>query len=282
MLYDPKFIINFPTKRHWKQKSNLQDIAIGLEALVDEVTKLNLKSIAVPPLGCGNGGLAWADVLPMIKEAFIRLPQVSVLIYEPNNSLEPKNLINNTALPNMTQGRAAVLGIMNRYSVPGYPYPLSLLEIQKLSYFMQEAGEPLRLKFEQGPYGPYADNLRHVLNKIEGHFIIGYGDGLNHPETPIELLPDARKNAEKFLSNAPITRERMDKVSKLIEGFETPYGMELLSSVHWVSRKHDEIPVTDSEKAILAIHRWNERKRNLMKPIHIKVAWDHLSKQNWI
>jgi O-acetyl-ADP-ribose deacetylase (regulator of RNase III) len=80
---EPQYIINFPTKRHWKGASRLDDVQAGLVALVAEVERLGIKSIAIPPLGCGNGGLDWAVVKPLIIEAFVSLPDVQVCLFEP-------------------------------------------------------------------------------------------------------------------------------------------------------------------------------------------------------
>ncbi len=85
-LFNPRYIINFPTKRHWRQKSKIEDIQSGLTALINEVQDLGIQSIAIPPLGCGNGGLTWSDVKPLILEAFESLPSVDVILFEPIDS----------------------------------------------------------------------------------------------------------------------------------------------------------------------------------------------------
>jgi hypothetical protein len=159
-------------------------------------------------------------------------------------------------------------------------YRLTLLEVQKLAYFLQEAGEPLKLKYEAGPYGPYAENLNKVLQVIEGHFTRGYGDSPK-PDRDIELLPGAVDKASIVLGSHEKSRARLDKVEELIEGFETPYGMELLSSVHWVA-KHSEPPAADVASAVVAIHAWNDRKRDLFKTPHIQVAWERLHDVGWL
>ncbi|MDR7048013.1 O-acetyl-ADP-ribose deacetylase (regulator of RNase III) [Duganella sp. 3397] len=79
----PRWIINFPTKGHWKSKSRIEDIAKGLLDLTAKVRELGIRSIAVPPLGCGYGGLDWADVSPLIFDAFSKMPEVNVKIYPP-------------------------------------------------------------------------------------------------------------------------------------------------------------------------------------------------------
>jgi O-acetyl-ADP-ribose deacetylase (regulator of RNase III) len=277
----PRYIVNFPTKQAWRNPSKLEYIENGLVDLVDQVKTRGIRSIAVPPLGCGLGGLAWSDVRPLIEAAFAPLPDVRVLLFEPKGAPESAAMPNRTKRPNMTPGRALLLALMNRYVATGYDYRLSLLEIQKLAYFLQEAGEALRLKYVPHVYGPYADNLRHVLNHIEGHFTVGFGDGRSAPETPIRLLPEAPEKAEEFLAQNREAQARLDRVAALIEGFETPFGMELLATVHWVM-KHDESKGSDLEAVIAAVHRWNSRKEAMMKPTQIRIARDRLQEQGWV
>ena len=274
-LFNPKFIINFPTKRHWKGKTRIKDIEDGLKTLTDEVRKLGIKSIAIPPLGCGNGGLNWKDVHPMIESAFSNLPELCVELYPPKGSPAPESIKIGTKKPKLTKARALFLALMENYAVPGYR--LTLLEIQKLAYFLQESGEPLRLRFVKGKYGPYADNLNHVLQILDGHYIRGYGD--RNRKAQIRILPDASDKALDFLSKEIVSLKRLNQVSNIIRGFETPYGLELLSTVHWVIRNNPSIN-SDSEKVIHAFHNWNERKKKLFKEQHIVKAWEHLNNRD--
>jgi len=85
-IFKPQYIINFPTKRHWRDNSKIDNIKTGLVALIREISQLNIQSVAVPPLGCGLGGLNWSIVRPMIEKAFEDLPDVQVLLYEPEGS----------------------------------------------------------------------------------------------------------------------------------------------------------------------------------------------------
>lgn len=277
-MFNPRYIINFPTKRHWRGKSRLEDIESGLHALIQEVKRLNIKSIAVPPLGCGLGGLKWSVVLPMIEKAFSLLPHVRVHLYAPHGAPAAKTMPVRTTKPEMTITRALLIKLMEKYLE--HSYRLTLLEIQKLAYFLQEAGEPLRLRYEAGHYGPYAPNLNKVLERIEGHFIRGYGDK-QEPDAEIELLAEAVEAANVFLMNNDESNKRLQEVSATIEGFETPYGVELLSSVHWVAR-HSKPPATNEEAAKIAIWSWNERKKNMFRESHIRVAWQKLKADNWL
>jgi len=276
-LVNPKYIINFPTKRHWKGKSRMEDIEAGLIALIEVVKKLGIHSIAIPPLGCGSGGLHWDEVKPRIEAAFKELPNVSVLLFRPQGAPQAEDMRVATKRPAMTPGRAALLGLVERYIMPGYR--LTLLEIQKLAYFLQAAGEPLRLNFIKGKYGPYAETLHHVLQRLEGHFIRGYGDRSRYAS--VRLLPGATDEANSFLKNHEDTMQRLDRVARLIEGFETPYGMELLSSVHWLARETPEVK-KDSSAAIKGVKSWSEHKKQTFHPEHIEVAWTRLREEGWM
>lgn len=277
-MMNPKYIINFPTKRHWIGKARMEDIRSGLRALIEDVRRLGIRSIAVPPLGCGNGGLDWRDVRPLIESAFAELPNVEVQLFSPLGAPEAKTMPVNTSRPAMTVSRALFVKVIHQYEALNYR--LTLLEIQKLGYFLQEAGEPLKLRFQAGLYGPYATNLNKVLERIEGHFIRGYGDS-QKPDTEIELLPGALTKADAFLREHPASLPRLNRVGELIQGFETPYGMELLSSVHWVCA-HGKPKATTPEAAIRSVHGWNERKLKMFRPEHIRIAYQRLSELAWI
>lgn len=278
MMTNPRHIINFPTKRHWRGNSRLEDIKSGLTALIEEVQRLGVRSIAVPPLGCGLGGLAWDTVRPLIEQAFADLPDVEVLLFAPVGTPEAKTMPIRTEPAEMTVARALLVKLMEQYA--SMAYRLTLLEIQKLAYFLQEAGEPLRLKYEAGHYGPYAPNLNKVLERIESHFTRGYGDS-QRPDVEIDLLPGAVEKADAFLQVHPDSRDRLTRVAEVIEGFETPYGMELLSSIHWVVR-HAENPARTADEAVEAVHAWSERKRKMFKTEHLRVAWNRLDECGWL
>jgi O-acetyl-ADP-ribose deacetylase (regulator of RNase III) len=277
-LQNPRYIINFPTKRHWKGKSRIEDIRSGLQSLVEEIRQRGVESIAIPPLGCGLGGLDWNQVRPLIEKAFSQLPGVRVLVYEPKGAPAAKQMAMIKMVPKMTAGRAALLGLMRRYLAAVMDPSVSLLEIHKLAYFMQEAGEPLRLRFVKGHYGPYAENLRHVLTHIEGHFISGFGDAEDDPEKQIELNVEASERAETFMHGHPKTEILFDRVAKLIGGFETPYGMELLATVHWVAG-HEAASTAD--EAMAKVYSWNDRKR-MFQEQHIRIAWNVLREMGWL
>lgn len=277
LLTYPRYIINFPTKRHWKGKSRLEDIDAGLVALVEQLRQRQIRSIAIPPLGAGLGGLDWAVVRPRIVTALQDIPDLRVVLFEPGAA--PGRTFNpSTPVPPMTPGRAALVGLMDT-TIRGLLDPfITLLEIHKLMYFMQEAGEPLKLNFTKGHYGPYAENLRRVLQTIEGHFVSGYQDGGDAPGKQLELVPGALEDARALLSRHPETIQRMQRVSSLVDGFESSSGLELLATVHWVMA-HEGI--SEPEKIVTRIHAWNTRKQQFT-PRQIGIAVKVLTQKDWL
>ena len=277
-ITNPRYIVNFPTKRHWRGKSRVEDIQSGLQALVHEVKERGIRSIAIPPLGSDLGGLNWRDVRPLIEAAMRELDDVQVIVFEPGSKPSDGRPNRSSDVPEMTAGRAALVGLMHRY-LAGFLDPfVTLLEVHKLMYFLQIAGEPLRLNYAKAHYGPYAENLRHVLREVEGHFISGYADGGDAPAKALELVPGAVQDAFKFLESAPDTLANFHRVTNLVEGFESPFGLELLATVHWVA---NETPSAGLDEVIERTYQWNERKRQFSER-QIGIAYRRLEEQGWL
>ena len=277
-ITNPRYIINFPTKRHWRGNSRMEDIESGLHALVGEIRSRNIRSIAIPPLGSNLGGLDWTDVRPRIEAALAGLNDLTILLFEPGGGPRDDRPNRSTSIPRMTRGRAALVGLMDRY-LRGLLDPfITLLEVHKLMYFIQEAGEPLRLKFQKAHYGPYAENMRHVLREIEGHLVSGYRDGGDAPDKELELVPGAIKDANAFLEKYPKTSSRLARVSELVEGFESSFGLELLSTVHWVATERQ---CNTDEEIIAYTYAWSPNKRQFSER-QIKLALQTLRQKGWL
>ena len=277
-LANPRYIFNFPTKRHWRGKSRIEDIELGLEALAHEIRARRVQSVAIPPLGSGLGGLDWNEVRPRIEQALSSIDDVRLIVFEPHGAPDAEKMVRNREVPKMTAGRAALVGLMHRY-LRGLldPY-ISLLEVHKLMYFLQESGEPLRLKFQKAEYGPYAENLRHVLNAIEGHLISGYADGGDAPDKRLELVPGAVDDATGFLEDNPDIQPNIDRVATLIDGFESSIGLELLSTVHWVV-VNEKLDAFDD--VVSHVYFWNARKRRFTER-QIGIAVNALNREGWV
>ena len=278
-LGSPRYIINFPTKRHWRGKSRLEDIESGLKSLVRAIEERGIRSVAVPPLGGGLGGLDWnREIRPLLAEHLAALPNVDVAVFEPGGGPEDRRANRSTDVPRVTPARAMLLVLMDRYIRVLLDPEITLLEVHKLMYFMQVAGEPLKLRFVKGIYGPYAENLRHQLSAVEGHFISGCYDGGDRPSKPLELVPGAVADARAVLESARGAGQRLRRVSSLVEGFETGYGLELLATVHWVASR--ERP-RDFNHLTQRVRAWNARKRQFTER-QLRIAAARLHENGWI
>jgi O-acetyl-ADP-ribose deacetylase (regulator of RNase III) len=275
-----RIIINFPTKEHWRSRSRLADVASGLEALIDVVRDRGISSIAIPALGCGNGGLAWDEVRPMIEAAVARMPGVTALVYPPEGAPDPATMPVATKTPAMT-GRVAVLLVaLDRYlqhaQLQEVRDGISELEIQKVAYFLQVLGAPLNLRFARGTCGPYSEDLTHLLSAIEGHYLVGLGDR-SAPVSqlrPINFTPDTIEQATAALASQPAGTERLHALLDLVDGFETPYSLELLATVHFAAMQ--EPPSREPRDLNSRVTAWSLRKARLFTEQHVGLAADRL------
>ena len=277
-LANPHYIINFPTKRHWRAKSRLEDIKTGLADLAREIERRSIRSIAIPPLGSNLGGLQWDVVRPLIEAALGELPNLRISVFVPGSAPADGRPNRSQDAPAMTAGRAALIGLMHRY-LGGFLDPfVTLLEVHKLMYFLQAAGEPLRLDYAKGQYGPYAARLGPVLRQMEGHFLSGYQDGGDAPGKELTLIPGAVDEALAFLAQTPETLQRFNRVSELVEGFESSFGLELLATVHWVAKGQ---PAPQIGEIINRTYAWNHRKRQFTNR-QIGIAHRVLQEKGWL
>jgi O-acetyl-ADP-ribose deacetylase (regulator of RNase III) len=237
-LNGPRWVINFPTKEHWKAPSRLEWIEAGLQDLKYALQKLRIRSVAIPPLGAGNGGLDWPSVKARIDSALKDLHEVEVIVFEPTDRYQ--NVAKRAGAEKLTPARALIAEMVRRYWVVGME--CSLLEIQKLAWFLDRMVEhlglrnELKLKFIAHRYGPYAPKLNHLLNSLDGSYL--RSDKRIGDAGPLDVIwfDDSRKQlVQAFLkSEAKDLTQALEATTTLIDGFESPYGMELLASVDWL------------------------------------------------
>lgn len=266
----PRYLVNFPTKDHWRSPSKIEYIETGLDALVAEISALNIRSIAIPPLGCGNGGLDWADVKPLIISKLGSLDDVNIVIFGPKDSGDlPK--FSETSPLEMTYPRAMLLKSFAELEVY-FSGAFDRISMQKVIYFLQALSVDFKLQFQRNHYGPYSDQLKTAFGRFEKAGLInGFssGDYLTH------VTPAGVAVADEFLQkNNDHGDEVVEKLSHLIQGYESPYGLELLSSVHWLAQHEKCYPV---EKIIVEMQSWNEEKRNKFDEASIRVAYERLN-----
>jgi O-acetyl-ADP-ribose deacetylase (regulator of RNase III) len=238
-LNGPRWIINFPTKKHWRHPSKLQWVLDGLEDLKRVITEKKIESVALPPLGCGNGGLDWNQVQPAIDAALSGLGDVTVIVFQPTAGYQ--NTAKREGLNELTPARAMIAELVRRYSILGIE--CTNLEIQKLAWFLQRTikalhlDNPLKLKFTANKYGPYADNLRHLLNGLDGSYLHcekRLSDA--GPLEPIWFEDSKSDEVREFLFRGTSRKylPALERTADVIDGFESPLGMELLATVDWL------------------------------------------------
>lgn len=258
-LMGPKWIINFPTKKHWRQPTKMEWITEGLKDLKKVIENNNIRSVAVPPLGCGNGGLDWHDVRPAIEDALDSLSGVEVIVYEP--TAEYQNVAKRSGVEKLTPARALVAELVRRYWVIGIE--CSLLEIQKLAWFLErsikklELEDPLDLRFSANQYGPYAHRLNHLLNALDGSYL--HCDKRIADASPLDVIwfDDSRRERVNLYLNSEEARdyrEALEATSALIDGFESPLGMELLATVDWIIHSEGATPTV--EDVMEGLRKW--------------------------
>ncbi len=264
----PRYLVNFPTKVHWRSKSELSYVEDGLDDLMRVIAEHGIKSIALPPLGCGNGGLDWADVKPLIENKLGSLDSVKVIVFSPKGELDAPEHV--SAPFGMTFERAILLKSLNELE-PYFDGSFDRISLQKIPYFLQMLGVNFRLSFAKNLHGPYAEVLKKAYVTLEHHGMIrGFLTG----DRQAHVTPSGCAAADDFLAHAiDDGTEIIDRLSKLIQGYESPYGLELLSSVHWLARheKHSSV-----EKVISAMRGWNDHKRNSFADESVRVAYTRL------
>lgn len=269
-----RYVINFPTKAHWKSPSKIEYITSGLHALRDSLQEYQIKSVALPPLGCGNGGLEWTVVKPLIIEALDGL-NVDIFVYEPNEQI--KSILqaqeSKQKESKLTPAKAMILYLMFHYESVGDIS--SLFSANKLAYFLQESGENLRLKFMAHHYGPYTVQLSHMLYSINGDYIQGLEQNQAKAFEPLQLNYGRYNEVEEFVKTklSGLQLERVESVLSLIRGFESTYALELLASVDYAN-KQEGLKQVDEIKT--HIREWNKRKADLFQDEHIELAYKHL------
>lgn len=283
-LMGPKWVVNFPTKQHWRSPSKLEWITEGLDDLKHFILTHQVKSIAIPPLGSGNGGLDWTVVREQIEKYLAELDDVNILVFEPTGKYQ--NVAKTKGVEKLTASRALIAELVRRYWVLGME--CSFLEIQKLAWFLERAIEkqdiknPLKLAFKSNNYGPYADKLRHVLEALDGSYL--KSDKRIADSNPLDVIwfdDKKRDRVNAYLhSEAKDYLPALELTSQIIDGFESPYGMELLATVDWLIVKEGCEPTISSiEQGIQnwpAGQRWATRKAKLFDQRAIGIALERL------
>jgi len=288
-LIGPRWIIHFPTKKHWRNPSKLQWIRDGLRDLVRFIQQEKIRSIALPPLGCGNGGLEWSQVKNEIEAALQDIGDVDVLVFAPTDAYQ--NAPKRQGLETLTPARALIAELVRRYAVIGLE--CTNLEVQKLAWFLHRAidkfrlPDPLDLRFNANKYGPYADRLRHLLDGLDGSYL--HCEKRLSDAGPFDMIwfEDSKRGiVESYLNNPDVAlfRPALERTSSTIDGFESPLGMELLATVDWLLVERKIEPTVEGVKA--GLQHWPggrssaKRKLRLFEDRLLKLGLDRLKSAN--
>ena len=282
-LDGPRWIVNFPTKQHWRSPSRLEWVQEGLQDLRRFLLEQHIQSVAIPPLGAGNGGLEWAKVREQITQTLGDL-DIEILVFEPTSQYQ--NVAKRTGVEKLTPARALIAELVRRYWVLGME--CSLLEIQKLAWFLERVigrnplGDPLQLQFKAHRYGPYANNLTHLLNAMDGSYL--QSDKRIPDSKPFDVIwfNEAKKQelAVYLNTEAKAFLPILEQTTALIDGFESPYGMELLATVDWLIAEEGCAPTLSALRE--GLHRWpagtpwGERKARLFDDRSLQIALTRL------
>jgi O-acetyl-ADP-ribose deacetylase (regulator of RNase III) len=284
-MLGPKWIVNFPTKAHWRFPSKMEWIADGLDDLKRIIIEKKIRSIAIPPLGAGNGGLQWHSVRALIEDKLSELSDVDVIVFEP--IAQYQNVAKRAGVEKLTPPRALIAELVRRYSILGIE--CTLLEIQKLGYFLERyveklGLEPFNFEFEANKYGPYSNKLKHMLNGLDGSYL--HCDKRLADAGPFESIrfDDSKRDiVALYLTSADGKQYRtaLEETTQLIDGFESPLGMELLATVDWLVHRNNVKPTVQDIKE--GLKTWagglaaGQRKVQLFEDRIVSIALEALA-----
>ncbi|MFZ4634977.1 MAG: type II toxin-antitoxin system antitoxin DNA ADP-ribosyl glycohydrolase DarG [Saprospiraceae bacterium] len=263
-----KTIINFPTKTDWRKPSEYSYIEQGLTALVRIIQARGIKSLALPPLGAGNGGLEWSRVKAMI-EKHLSAVDCLVLVYQPNYVVQEVLRKERVAL---TPARAMLLAVL--FDLVRSGEFVSEFAAEKVAYFLQRFGakDVFKLEFQPNFYGPYSGKVKHVLYYLNGSYLSGYSAKDKKPFDELSLVMDAERDVLAFLSErkeADYT-QIVDKTKQFLQGFYSAFGLELLSSIDFIAQKH---ATNDSNLITEHLLNWSDRKKTMFSnPKFVSIA----------
>jgi O-acetyl-ADP-ribose deacetylase (regulator of RNase III)/uncharacterized protein YwgA len=258
LLGGKKIIINFPTKTSWRLPSEYSYIEAGLKDLVRVIKEKNIKSIAIPPLGSGNGGLDWNKVRTIIT-SFLSELDCEIFIYEPTKAIQD---ILKKERVKLTPARAMLLSVL--YELVRNGEFVSEFAAEKIAYFLQRFGaeDSFKLQFKPNFYGPYSGKVKHVLYYLNGSFIMGYSSKDRKPFDELNLIMDAEKDVNEFINKQDNSenKEIVEKTKKFLRGFYSPFGLELLSTIDFIRMEYKK---ETKEEILVELESWSNRKKTL-------------------
>lgn len=272
LLKGKKTIINFPTKTSWRKPSEYSYIEEGLKDLVKIIKDKGLKSIAIPPLGAGNGGLDWNKVKQILEDYLTNI-DCDIQIYEPNAFIQE---VLKKERVRLTPARAMLLSVL--FDLVRNGEFVSEFSAEKISYFLQRFGgkEIFNLEFNPNFYGPYSGKVKHVLYYLNGSYISGYSAMDKKPFEELKLVMDAEQDVNDFLENNALDdyKNIVSKTKNFLTGFYSPFALELLSTIDFIIT---EEKANSTEEIIIYLKKWSNRKKTLFtNPKFIQIAREQI------
>ena len=265
-----KIIINFPTKQNWRKPSEYIYIEDGLDDLIDVIKHNQIKSIAIPPLGAGNGGLKWEKVKKIIEDKLSSL-NIEIFVYEPTSQIVEKLKIERVKL---TDARALLLYVL--YDLVKNGEYVSEFSSEKVSYFLQRFGAKKYFKLQFAPnfYGPYSGKVRYVLNALNGSYIMGYSDMDKKPFEPLTIVADGFNEVKSHIESKPELTLIAKDTTNFLSGFYSDFALELLSSIDFIASKEKSF---DKQVISNKLSDWSDRKQSMFSnPKYIDISVRHL------
>jgi O-acetyl-ADP-ribose deacetylase (regulator of RNase III)/uncharacterized protein YwgA len=271
-----KIILNFPTKKDWRKPSEYRYIEDGLNDLIRVIEINQIKSIAIPPLGAGNGGLEWEKVKKIIEQKLGQI-DIEIYVYEPTAQIKEHLKKERVKL---TDARALLLYIL--YDLVKNGEYVSEFSSEKICYFLQRFGSKkyFKLEFEPNFYGPYSGKVRFLLNALNGSYIMGYSDMSKKPFEPLTLVADGYETVKNYIENNMELLEIAKKTIEFLNGFYSDFALELLSSIDYVSTKQNTF---DKQTISQKLEEWSDRKRSMFSnPRYIDISVKHLQNAKFV
>ncbi|GHV69342.1 hypothetical protein FACS1894199_17870 [Bacteroidia bacterium] len=265
-----KFIINFPTKKDWRKPSEYSFIEDGLDDFLQTIEKYQLKSVAIPPLGAGNGGLEWEKVKQLITQKLGSV-DVDILVYEPTQKVKEQL---KTERVKLTDARALLLYVL--YDLVRNGEYVSEFSSEKVCYFLQKFGAEKYLKLQFTPhfYGPYSGKVRHVLNYLNGSYIMGYSDMNKKPFDPLTIVSDGYESVLSYINNNTEIAAIANNTVAFLNGFYSDFALELLSSIDYIMNANK---ISDQQVIMQKLEEWSDRKRSMFSnQEYITLAVEHI------
>lgn len=258
LLGGKKIVINFPTKTTWRKPSEYSYIEEGLKDLISIIDQQNISSIAIPPLGAGQGGLNWEKVKSILKDRLSNV-DVDIFIYEPTDKIKEELKKERVKL---TPSRAMLLALL--YELVRNGEFASEFAAEKIAYFLQKFGakEEMKLEFQSNFYGPYSSKVRHVLYYLNGSYLKGYSAKDKKPFEEVEMIMEGEVDVIRFLNQTENKKylQIVEKTKTFLEGFYSNFALELLSTVDFIER---EFQLKEESAIREKIENWSDRKKML-------------------